>query len=149
MGHYKTLHSGEHWQMLRRAKAARLARAAEQALVRRDDGDIYTFVPGRVEPIRSVLHVNGSLVPISGLSPGTKPAPRPPKRAKVAARAPSKSKVTNSAFALAMERAAAEDELLLARLSETPAERAQRKRSEEGARGLKRVRADFHGLGTD
>ncbi|KAF8215191.1 hypothetical protein K438DRAFT_1749262 [Mycena galopus ATCC 62051] len=116
--------------MLRRAKAARLARRAAHpypTLVSTDAGDVYTFVPGHLRPIQSI-QVNGSLVPIPTSELSATPGPTlrdcwpPPKKT---------SKTTSSnAFALALAREAAEDKRLLAQLKKIPEARADRKRRE-------------------
>ncbi|KAF8190276.1 hypothetical protein K438DRAFT_1971147 [Mycena galopus ATCC 62051] len=124
----QTLHSGEHWQMLRHAKAARLARRAAPYpnLTPTDAGDVYTFVPGCVRPIQSI-QFNGSLVPI----PTSELSAKAPCGSTLRdCRRPSKKKTkktSSKAFALALEREAAEDARLLAQLTETPEARADRK----------------------
>ncbi|KAJ6471019.1 hypothetical protein C8R45DRAFT_937183 [Mycena sanguinolenta] len=89
-------------------------------------GDVYTFVPGRVQPLRSI-QVNESLIPMptSDMSPNVPGPPIHPKRHPRPKRPSSQSAFafkpsSNSAFALVLAWEAAEDNRLLARLGETP-----------------------------
>ncbi|KAJ6471004.1 hypothetical protein C8R45DRAFT_937164 [Mycena sanguinolenta] len=90
--------------------------------------DVYTFVPGCVQPLRSI-QVNESLIPMptSDMLPNVPGPPIHPKRHPRPKRPSSQSAFafkpsSNSAFALALAWEAAEDNRLLARLAETPEE---------------------------
>ncbi|KAJ7936820.1 hypothetical protein B0H13DRAFT_2303136 [Mycena leptocephala] len=63
----KIIHSGEHWQMLRRRRKEREARAAAHAndhYFGDAEAHAYTFIPGQATPIVSVVRPGGKLVPI-------------------------------------------------------------------------------------
>ncbi|KAJ7920663.1 hypothetical protein B0H13DRAFT_1867392 [Mycena leptocephala] len=127
MPDFEILHSGQYWQTLRRAKATREARRTSQPEYIPGGGMIYTFIPGRAEPMTSMLHRDGSLIPVPGMhevpsSSACGPASR------VRARPKTKPINTNSTAA---SRAAREDELLLARLAESPHAWEKRKRTED------------------
>ncbi|KAJ7844069.1 hypothetical protein B0H13DRAFT_1909113 [Mycena leptocephala] len=132
MPKYEILHSGEYWQTLRRAKAEREARRAAQPRPDYvpDGGLIFTFVPGRAEPVTSTLHPNGSLIPIPGLPVASSTA-RAPAAIMRARPKPRNGRSTNSFAAVATARATQEDAVLLARLKESLLAREIRKQKEE------------------
>ncbi|KAJ7841676.1 hypothetical protein B0H13DRAFT_1910141 [Mycena leptocephala] len=134
MPHLEIIHSGEHWQTLRRAKAARKARrtAQQQPDYIPGDGLIYTFIPGQPTPITSVLNSDGSLIPIPG-QPLRLSSPKNTGSSSLIRKPTPRSMGTNS-LAAVLACAAKEDEQLLTRLNETPDARKKRKRVEELAK---------------
>ncbi|KAJ7716274.1 hypothetical protein B0H16DRAFT_1476851 [Mycena metata] len=137
---FEIIRTGEYWQSLRRAKIAREARQGQPAANPVASHDrIYTFVPGRAEPITSFLHADGSVLPVASSSSSSTstqirrtPAPaqtRPP----APTWPPVLLKGTNSMARVAAARAAAAEALLLARLSESPTTWRKQKLREEMA----------------
>ncbi|KAJ7040092.1 hypothetical protein C8F04DRAFT_1178196 [Mycena alexandri] len=148
---FEIIQSGEYWQSLRRAKIAREARQGQPAPatnpVLASSDRIYTFIPGCAEPITSVMHTDGSVVPISSLpvaSSSTSRRPTPTRRMPISASNPLRG--TNSMAYVAAARAAADDALLLARLTESPDARRKRKIKEELAQARRAAKKQIENL---
>ncbi|KAJ7601671.1 hypothetical protein DFH06DRAFT_1352330 [Mycena polygramma] len=83
---FEILHSGEYWQNIRRAKAARAARAKREPHALQeisghwDGAAVVTFAPGNPVPYTSVLYANNVLVPVGPSSSNSATAPAPASR---------------------------------------------------------------------
>ncbi|KAJ7018073.1 hypothetical protein C8F04DRAFT_1199511 [Mycena alexandri] len=145
---FEIFRSGEYWQSLRRAKIAHEARKAQAGPptipVLASCDHIYTFTPGRAEPITSLMHANGSVIPISGLPTASSSSSRRPAPTRRTPINVSHLRGTNSAARVAATRQAADEALLLARLAEDPDTRRKRKMKEELTEARRAAKKKFY-----